>query len=276
MAALETDLLAAIAAGTGCGLVILDKDGLVEYWSPQLEGVCGLVADQVIGLPWSELVLPPTFSDAEGMDGLGFSLVDAETALPELAFYPVSGDLDMAGRRVGVLRLPSDFENESNGFPFVGETAAGIPSSRAMFDLLQRQLAYKNRYQTPFALLFLQLKNYHHIVEILGSENWENTNRAVYDQLKAIVRMADSVGLYNEDTFWMVLANSDIEGNMVVAEKVKHLAGSMKVDIADVSLSVVVGGVIACEGESCDELVARGLSETEKALEIPAGISVQC
>ncbi|MCD6533229.1 MAG: diguanylate cyclase [Deltaproteobacteria bacterium] len=274
MAALETDLLTAIAAGTGCGLVILDKDGLVEYWSPQLEGVCGLVADRIIGLPWSELVLPPTFSDTEGMDGSGFSLVDAETALPELVFYPESGDLDMVGRRVGVLRLPSNFENECNGYPFVGETAAGIPSSRAMFDLLQRQLAYMNRYQTPFALLFLRMKNYPPISEILGSENWDITSRAVYDQLKVVVRMADSVGLYNEDTFWMVLANSDIEGTMVVAEKIKHLAGSMKIDIADVFLSVAVGGVIAREGENCEALAARGLAETGKALDLPVGISV--
>ena len=275
MVALETDILTAISAGTGCGLVILDKDGLVEYWSPQLEGVCGLVADQIVGMPWSELVLPPTFSDAEGVDGLGFSLVQAETALPELVFYPVSGDLDLAGRRVGVLRLPSNFENESNGFPFVGETAAGIPSSRAMFDLLQRQLAYINRYKTPFALLFLRMKNYPPIAQILGAENWDITSRAVYDRLKVIVRMADSVGLYSEDTFWMVLANSDIEGAMVVAEKVKHLAGSMKVDIADVFLSVAVGGVIAREGENGEALVARGLAETGKALDLPVGISVE-
>ena len=278
VAALETDLLAAIAAGTGCGLVILDEDGLVEYWSPQLEDVCGLTADLIIGQPWSELVLPCGFDKSEGPYGSGLDLVDTSTALPGLAFYPVEGSSDnpeKMGRRVGVLRLTSHFENDSDGFPFVAETAVGIPSSKAMFEQLQRQLAYQSRYQTPFALLFLRLKNYRTFVEVLGAENWEITNRAVYDQLSAIVRMADSVGSYDDATFWMVLANSDREGAMAVAEKVKRLASSMKVDALDVFLSAAVGGVIACEGENCEELVARGLSETEKALKLPAGISVE-
>ncbi len=280
MAALETDILAAIAAGTGCGLVILDEDGLVEYWSPQLEDVCGLAADLIIGQAWSELVLPCGFTESEGGPfGSGLDLVDTATALPGLAFYPVEGSSDnpekVVGRRVGVLRLTSHFENDSNGFPFVAETAVGIPSSKVMFEHLRRQLAYQSRYQTPFALLFLRLKNYRTFVEVLGAEVWEITNRAVYDQLSAIVRMADSVGLYDDATFWMVLANSDIEGATVVAEKVKRLASSMKVDAIDVFLSAAVGGVIAREGENCEELVARGLAETEKALKLPAGIAVE-
>jgi diguanylate cyclase (GGDEF)-like protein len=279
VAALETDILAAIAAGTGCGLVILDEDGLVEYWSPQLEDVCGLAADLIVGQSWSELVLPCGFTAFEGEPyGSGLDLVDTSTALPGLAFYPVEGSSDnkeKVGRRVGVLRLTSHFEDESNGFPFVAETAVGIPSSKVMFEHLRRQLAYQSRYQTPFALLFLRLKNYRTFVEVLGAENWEITNRAVYDQLSAIVRMADSVGLYDDATFWMVLANSNLEGATAVAEKVKRLASSMKVDAIDVFLSVAVGGVIACEGENCEELIARCLVETEKALKLPAGIAVE-
>lgn len=275
MVAVETDLLAAIAVGTGCGLVILDENGLVEYWSPQLEEVCGLAADQIIGQPWSELVLPCGFIGAEGLDGCGPGLVDAVTALPGIAFYPVEDSLGKAGRRVGVLRLTSHFVSDNEGFPFAAENAAGIPSRRAMFELLQRQLAYQNRYQIPFSLLFLRVKNFHTFVEVLGADNWEITNRAVYDQLSAIVRMADSVGFYDDATFWMVLANSPPEGTLVVAEKIKHLVSSMKVDVVDVSLSVAVGGVVAYEGEKGEELVQRGLVEIEKALELSAGISVE-
>lgn len=275
MAAFETDLLAAIAAGTGCGLVILDENGLVEYWSPQLEDVCGLAADQIIGRLWSELVLPCGFAGAEGSEGCGLDLVDAATALPGIVFYPVGDNPDKAGRRVGVLRLTSHFATNSESFPFAAENDVGIPSRRAMFVLLQRQLAYQSRYQTPFALLFLRIKNFRTFVEALGTDSWEITNRAVYDQLGAIVRMADSVGLYDEATFWMVLANSSFEGTQVVAEKVKRLVSSMKVDAIDVFLSVAVGGVVACEGESGEELVQRGLAETEKAFKLSSGISVE-
>ena len=275
MEAVETDLLAVIAAGTGCGLVILDEDGLVEYWSPQLEEISGVTADQIVGQPWSELVLPCGFAGPEGPDSCGLDFVDAATALPGIAFYPVTDNQDQPGRRVGVLRLTSQFTKNSEDFPFAVENASGIPSQRAMFELLQRQLAYQKRYQTPFSLLFLRMKNFHTFVEVLGVENWEITSRAVYDQLSAIVRMADSVGLYDGATFWMVLANSALDGTQVVAEKVKRLAGSMKVESIDVFLSVAVGAVVAHEDEKSEDLVQRGLDEIEKALKLSSGISVE-
>lgn len=275
MAVIETDLLAAIAVGTDCGLVVLDENDLVEYWSPQLEEMCGLAADQIVGQPWSELVLPCGSAGVEGLDDRGPGLVDAATALPGIAFHPVETSQGKAGRRVGVMRLTPQLMSDNEGFPFAAENSIGIPSQRAMIELLQRQLAYQSRYQTPFSILFLQVKNFHTFVEVLGDENWGITCRAVYDQLSSIVRMADSVGSYDDATFWMVLANSSSEGTLVVAEKIKRLASSMKVDALDVFLSVAVGGVVAREGEKGEELVQRGLVEIEKALKLSAGISVE-
>ena len=64
-------------------------------------------------------------------------------------------------------------------------------------------------------------------------------------------------------------------GTRVVAEKIKRLASSMKVDAIDIYLSVAVGGVVACEGEKGEELVQRGLLEIDKALKLSAAISVE-
>lgn len=180
MSVIETDILEAFAAGTGCGLVILDAGGLVEYWSTQLEEISGLSAEQVVGQPWSELVLPSGFAGFEESDIFAPGHIAAAAALPSIVFYPVGDNSEQAGRRVGVLRLTSQLTNDGEGFPFASENAVGIPSQRAMFELLQRQLAYQSRYKTPFSLLFLRMKNFTTFVEVLGSENWGITNRAVY------------------------------------------------------------------------------------------------
>ena len=275
MATLDADVLAAIAVGTGCGLVILDENGLVEYWSPQLEEVCGLAADMIIGQPWSEVAFPCVFGESEKLESSELSLVDAATALPDLVFYSVAEDSERGERQVGILNLTAYYEDESGSFPFAAETAVGIPSLKALYEHLQRQLAYQSRYQTPFSLLLLRLKNYDTFVEVLGEENWEITSRAVFDQLSAIVRMADSVGFYDDATYWMVLVNSDKEGTLAVADKVKRLASSMKIDAVDVYLSVAIGGVVSCEGESYEELISRCLLETEKALTLDEGISIK-
>ncbi|MBN2808500.1 MAG: diguanylate cyclase [Deltaproteobacteria bacterium] len=272
MALVETDLLGVIAAGTGCGLVLLDKDDRVLYWSPQMAEISGISAAQIVGQSWSNLVLPSGFTGAEGAGNPVFA--PAATVLSGIVFYPVTAGQGVAGRRLGVLRMTSQLEGKSDEFPFVNENAQGIPNQHALFELLQHQLAYHKRYRTPFSLLFLRMKNFHTFVEVLGVDNWEITSRAVYDQLSAIVRMADSVGLYDRATFWMVLANSDLEGTRVVAEKVKRLASSMKVEAIDVFLAVAVGAVLARDDERSDDLVRRGLAEVEEALKAVVGISV--
>ncbi|MCK5680137.1 diguanylate cyclase [bacterium] len=275
MTIVDTDILATIANGTGCGLVIIDEAGMIEYWSSQLEGVSGYSAEQVLGQPWSELALPSGFSGVEVGDDFGASLVDASTALSGIAFYPVGEGVDGQVKRVGVLRLTSQYADNGEGFPFAVETAVGIPSRRAMFELLQSQLACQDRYQTPFALLFLRIKNYRAFIEVLGAESWEITNRAIFDQLGAIIRMADSVGLYDEATFWVVLANSALDGTNVAAEKIKRLASAMKIDALDLFLSVAVAGVLARPGDDCEALVQRGLSLVTKTFDSPSGLVVE-
>jgi len=275
MTVADKDILAAIATGTGCGLVIVDGAGLIEYWSPELEVVSGLQADQVVGQPWSGLLLPSGFSEPGADDVASSDMVDAETALSGIAFYPEDSDAEESGgRRVGILRMTSQYVDNVEGFPFAVETAVGIPSRRAMFELVQSQIACRDRYQTPFALLFLRIKNYKTFVEVLGSEVWEITNRAIYDQLSSIIRMADSVGLYDESTFWVVLANSSLDGTKVAAEKIKRLGSTMKVDALDLFLSVAVAGVVAHPGDNCDIMVQRGLVQIEKALKSASGLVV--
>jgi len=275
MTVADKDILAAIAAGTGCGLVIVDGAGLIEYWSPQLEVVSGLPADQAVGQSWSGLLLPSGFSEPGADDVVASDMVDAETALSGIAFFPADPDAEESGgRRVGILRMTSQYVNNVEGFPFAVETAVGIPSRRAMFELVQSQIACRDRYQTPFALLFLRIKNFQTFVEVLGSDAWEITNRAIYDQLSSIIRMADSVGLYDESTFWVVLANSALDGAKVAADKIKRLGSTMKVDALDLFLSVAVAGVVAHPGDNCDIMVQRGLAQIEKALKSASGLVV--
>lgn len=274
MTTIEIDLLTTVAAGTGCGLVVLDEDGLVEYWSPQMEEISGLNRAQIVGQPWSELLLPCDVTKSDGPENNAYGPIDTATVLSGISFYPVPFDQDKPGRRVGVLRLTSRFTTESEDFPLATENGFGIPTQQALFKLLQHNLAYLKRYQTSFSLLFLRVKNFSTFIEVLGNDNWAITNRAVYDQLCAIVRMVDSVGLYDGATFWMVLANSDLDGTQVVADKINRLASSMMVDSIGVFLSVAVGAVEAHEDEKSEDMVRRALLEVEKALKLPAGISV--
>ena len=271
MTILQKATLAAIAAGTGCGLVILDKDDKVEYWSPQMEDITRLPADQVVGQPWDSLLLPAGFSEKEGEA----EMVAADQALPGIIFYPVTGYKKTVSRKIGVLRLtagPAVAEMETLAL-FVAKTASGIPNREALSELILHQLAYWERYRVSFSLLLLRIENYRSFVDRLGAESWEMASRSVYDQLCAYMRMTDKIGLYDESTYWVVLTNSTPEGSRVVAEKVRRLVSAMQIGDLEITPEVVVGGVGTQAGEKVEEMLKRVEQEIAKAGKEASGIS---
>lgn len=271
MTIIQKEVLAAIAAGTGCGLIILNKDDKIEYWSPQMEDVTRLPAAKVLGQAWDSLLLPAGVSAADEEP----ELVAADQALPGLIFYPVTGSRKSVYRRIGILRLtagPALAEMETLAL-FVAKTASGIPNREALSELVLHQLAYWERYRVSFSLLLLKIVNHGSFVDDLGAEDWELTNRSVFDQLCAYMRMTDKIGLYDEATFWVVLTNSTPEGSQVVADKIKRLISAMQVGELGYSPEVVVGGVAARAGEKVGEMLKRAEQEVEKAARQASGLS---
>lgn len=262
-------LLTVIAQAGGYALVVLDEAGRVAYWSPQLAEISGLESQRVLGRDWSEMV---RFQEGAALKGLPGDLqAESGTGLSGLEFYPVPDDAGADGCRVGILRRNSNSAMNNENSPFSAENALGIPSRRALREALQRQIAYHHRYHTPFSLLFLKIKNVNTFMEVLGRDSWEVTNRAIFDQIMAIVRMGDYVGLYDDSTFWVVLANSTPEGARVVAEKIKRLTASMQVETINVFLSVAIVAVSAAKGDDVDGLIGKAGQAVEEELRLSFG-----
>ena len=273
VADLPFEVLDAIAAGSGCGLVVLDAEERIEYWSSQFTELTGIGAEQVVGRPWGGLMLP--FGIVETPEGSGSRLVAAAEALSGIVFQEVT---DPVSRRIGVLHLHSvkmDGDEAAVKPEFALETATGIPSRKALRVQLQQLLAYQKRYRSIFSMLLIKIRNSRDFIETLGSDQWDFAVKTLYDQLCAYVRMSDSVGLYQEDTFWIILTNSAVGGSLVVADKLKRLVGNVQLDEIEEKFDVIVGGVMAQSGVSPDELVTWGLEELRKAEKDITGISLK-
>ncbi len=270
MAELPVAILDAVAAASGCGLLVLDGEDRVEYWSQEFFELTGLEPAQVVGRKWNSLMLPSGIVTTS--KGVGARLTAATEALPGIVLREVAGG---NGRRVGILRLTtvSPEQEDDECLPvMVSETETGIPNRKALMSQLQRQLAYQRRYQVLFSLLLLRLRNLTAVVTVLGSEEWNLAQRALYDQLSAYVRMSDSVGFYDDDCFWVILTNSDSEGTLVVAEKLKHLVGTMQLGGFAGCLEVVICAVAARYEDSPGSLLQRALAGLERAAGVESGI----
>lgn len=280
-----------------CGLVLLSADGAVELWNRQLQQMTGLNESQVKSRPWVEIAEKILADGGEPLENLiqveppvVFSEVqhagrqcemmaaDGDQMPVDILFFPVassaSAGLDVdSSCLVGIFSW-SSFNDVADGELLSTREASGIPSQYELSFMMPQQLALLARYNIPFTLLFLELKNYQPLIDSLGLDAWNSTLRAIYGSLQSIVRRADFVGGYDHATFWLTLANATADGSLRVAEKMILHASRITVENADVTLSAVVGGAIARSGETPDTFFTRAYSALQQAHEMPEGIFI--
>ncbi|MBN2333741.1 MAG: diguanylate cyclase [Deltaproteobacteria bacterium] len=293
----DVQLLRLIADTVPCGVVVVSAAGIVELWNRKLQQVTGLAEEEVIAKPWLDVAaeffvesreqLAPLMAIEGSPDGsksgrrLTMITPDDGMTAVELLFYPVAPGPEqgmIAGQRlVGIFSWPA---GKREGDELSPEAAAdgpitGMPNQYELSLMMPQQLALLSRYNIPFSLLFLELKNYQVLLDSLGLESWKATLRVIYGSLQAIIRRADFVGSYDHATFWVLLANASQEGSRRVAEKMIRHASRITVENAQVRLDVVVGGAVARSDEAPQQFFARAQSALQQAVQISEGIVIE-
>ncbi len=287
----DGQLLRSLADLVPCGLVVLSADGTVELWNRQLQQMTGLDESQVKSRPWAEIAAkiladggellenliqaepPVVFSEVQHVGRQCEMITVDEDLIPvDILFFPVfssgSGRNDAGSSLVGIFSW-SGVDDMADG-----EQVSGIPSQYELSFMMPQQLALLARYNIPFTLLFLELKNCQLLIDSLGLDAWNSTLRAIYESMQSIVRRADFVGGYDHSTFWLTLPNATIDGSQRVAEKMLLHASKITIENADITLSAVVGGAIARTGESPDAFFTRAYGALQQACQVPEGIFV--
>ncbi|MGB9498889.1 MAG: diguanylate cyclase domain-containing protein [Dissulfuribacterales bacterium] len=300
----DEQLVRALGDLVPCGLVLLSADGIVELWNRQLQQMTGLDEVQAKSRPWAEIAAkifadggeplenliqaepPVVFSEVQHV-GRQCEMVTAdEDLMPvDILFFPVSssclsadtagsGRNDVGSSLVGIFSW-SGVDDVADGELLSNrEQVNGIPSQYELSFMMPQQLALLARYDIPFTLLFLELKDCQLLIDSLGLNSWNSILRAIYASLQSIVRRADFVGGYDHSTFWLTLPNASIDGSQRVAEKMLLHTSRITVENADVTLSAVVGGAIARSGESPDAFFTRAYGALQQACQISEGIFI--
>jgi len=293
----DVQLLRALADLVPCGLVVLSGSGTVEVWNRQLQQMTGLGEQEVKSRPWSEVAVkilahggeplenliqadpPEVFSEVQHVGRQCEMITAAEELVPvDILFFPVpSGDSDGVesdSSLVGIFSWSGvedviDSEQLSDR-----DQVSGIPSQYELSFMMPQQLALLARYNIPFTLLFLEIKNCQVVIDSLGLDAWNSTLRTIYESLQSIVRRADFVGGYDHATFWLMLANASENGSSRVAEKMLLHASRITVENADTALDAVVGGAIARSGETPDAFFTRAYGGLQQAHKNDEGIFI--
>ncbi len=125
-----------------------------------------------------------------------------------------------------------------------------IHNKRYLLEFLDRELSRSARYGRPLALVLFDLDRFKSINEELGHLGGDFTLREMAACVKACVRKEELFARYGGEEFLIVLPETNLEGALVVAERVRALVEKHPFQYEGKTYPVTVSlGVAATTGE---------------------------
>ncbi len=109
------------------------------------------------------------------------------------------------------------------------DSLTGCYNRRAFELQLDRDLHMAIRMRQPLSLIMLDLDNFKHINDQAGHEAGDVALRLLADNLRAELRSVDTAARYGGDEFVIILPQANIDGAMLVAERLRNRVEQMEV-----------------------------------------------
>ncbi len=140
------------------------------------------------------------------------------------------------------------------------DAMTGLLNRRAIEDALKLQTSRARRRRDPFALLALDIDHFKRINDAHGHPAGDAVLVALGQTLRDFARTGDLVARVGGEEFWILAPNTDVDGAMTLAERVRlgvkrHTIHVGAVDI-DITTSIGVA-VFEHSGESAKSLLMR-------------------
>lgn len=101
------------------------------------------------------------------------------------------------------------------------DVLTNIPNRRKISDELDRELARAQRHGHALAVLLIDVDHFKRVNDELGHETGDAALRGIAATLQATLRPSDRVGRWGGEEFVVVLPETDHDGALIVAERVR-------------------------------------------------------
>jgi diguanylate cyclase (GGDEF)-like protein len=119
----------------------------------------------------------------------------------------------------------------------------GLPNRRSIEDTLKRMVAHADRTGTPLGVVLFDLDHFKHVNDLSGHEKGDEVLAAVGAATATSLRTSDFAGRYGGEEFILLLPNTDREGAVVVAEKLRAAIAAL--DVTGVSRPITASFGVA-------------------------------
>jgi len=212
------------------GIITLDEHCHIQSLNPAAEHMFGYRKDELIGTPFSRLLLPSDVERFISPDGQPIPLSHQElTGLRksgEIFFLLLSiseGNVSNTRFFTVMARDNSErhiFESELE-YLATHDTLTGLPNRTLLYDRLKQAITQCARAKKLAAVLFIDLDRFKIINDTLGHAAGDIVLKEVAERLRSCVREGDSVARNGGDEFTVVLSLlNDPNDAALIAQKI--------------------------------------------------------
>ena len=139
----------------------------------------------------------------------------------------------------------------------------GLPNRRAIQDAIRRMVAQSSRTLTPLAALMCDLDHFKHINDQYGHGRGDDVLAAVGAVFSSTIRASDFAGRYGGEEFLVLLPETDADGALALAEKIRTAISAIRVPSIERVITLSVGIAVfpqhALDSDTLEQAADRAL-----------------
>jgi diguanylate cyclase (GGDEF)-like protein len=116
----------------------------------------------------------------------------------------------------------------------------GLANKRSIEDTLKRMAAHSGRSLSPLAAIMLDLDHFKQVNDLHGHDRGDEVLAAVGDAIASCLRESDFAGRYGGEEFLILLPDSDRDGALVTAERLRAAIARLPLEELTVTASLGV------------------------------------
>ncbi len=136
----------------------------------------------------------------------------------------------------------------------VTDGLTGLYNHKYIIERLQKEIAEALRYSKPLSIIMMDIDYFKKVNDTYGHQTGDDVLVGVSDGLKETLREGDIAGRYGGEEFMLILTNTDLEGAIAGAERIRQLVGNLKWDIPELAVNISAG-VATLKDENASQLI---------------------
>lgn len=195
----------------------------------------------------------------------GYRLITAEDHLGEIIFYHSHrfSDQDLEAIEIMLSALVCPLRNALQYrdalMASLTDPLTGAGNRVALNNTLEREINLARRHKHPLSIMVMDIDKFKSINDRFGHSAGDQILKEIVVELKKSNRNTDLTYRYGGEEFVILLNQTNEEGALIIAERVREAIESMEItyDTQKIKTSISIGVTTFCETDSSDSLFNR-------------------